>query len=126
MAHDVQPNSLEKQWMPFTDNRGFKNDPRLVVKANGVYMEDHRGGTVIDGSSGLFCSPAGHCHPKIIEAVHEQMKLNTYTAPFGLGHPASFLLADKVAMMLPEDFNHVFFVWIFSICLDRQKKSDGS
>lgn len=110
MAHDVQPNSLEKQWMPFTDNRGFKNDPRLVVKANGVYMEDHRGGTVIDGSSGLFCSPAGHCHPKIIEAVHEQMKLNTYTAPFGLGHPASFLLADKVAMMLPEDFNHVFFV----------------
>ena len=50
----------------------------------------------MDGSSGLFCSPAGHCHPKIVEAVHEQMKLNTYTAPFGLGHEGSFALAREV------------------------------
>ena len=81
MAHDTAPNSLEKQWIPFTDNRGFKAEPRLVTEASGVYLTSHRDTKVIDGSSGLFCCPAGHCHPKIIEAVHEQMKINTYTSP---------------------------------------------
>ncbi len=122
MAYDLQINSLEKQWMPFTDNRGFKSDPRLVTEARGVYMTSHRGTNVIDGSSGLFCSPAGHCHPKIIEAVHAQLKLNTYTAPFGLAHPASFALADAVAQLTPTEMNHVFFVNSGSEAIDTALK----
>ncbi len=122
MAYDLPINSLEKQWIPFTDNRGFKSDPRLVTKAEGVYMTSHRGTKVIDGSSGLFCSPAGHCHPKIIEAVHEQLKVNTYTAPFGLGHPASFELADQVAKLTPEQMNHIFFVNSGSEAIDTALK----
>ena len=31
------PNSLEEHWMPFTSNRDYKNSPRLMVKAEGVY-----------------------------------------------------------------------------------------
>lgn len=122
MSYDPQSNSLEEHWVPFTDNRGFKQNPRLVVKSEGVYLTDHKGGQVIDGSSGLFCSPAGHCHPKIIEAVHEQMKLNTYVAPFQMGHPASFALAERVARLLPEDFNHVFFVNSGSESIDTALK----
>ena len=122
MVYDAQVNSLEKQWMPFTDNRGFKADPRLITEAKGVYMTSHRGTQVVDGSSGLFCSPAGHCHPKIIEAVHEQLKINTYTAPFGLGHPASFALADQVAQLTPEGMNHVFFVNSGSESIDTALK----
>lgn len=122
MAYDLPINSLENQWIPFTDNRSFKSDPRLITEAKGVYMTSHRGTTVIDGSSGLFCSPAGHCHPKIIEAVHEQMKVNTYTAPFGLGHPASFALADQVAKLTPKDMNHIFFVNSGSEAIDTALK----
>ena len=122
MAYDAQVNSLEKQWMPFTDNRGFKADPRLITEAKGVYMTSHRGTQIIDGSSGLFCSPAGHCHPKIVEAVHEQLKINTYTAPFSLGHPASFALADQVAQLTPEEMNHVFFVNSGSEAIDTALK----
>ena len=122
MAYDAQVNSLERQWMPFTDNRGFKADPRLITEAKGVYMTSHRGTKVVDGSSGLFCCPAGHCHPKIIEAVHEQLKINTYTAPFGLGHPASFALADQVAQLTPEGMNHVFFVNSGSEAIDTALK----
>jgi beta-alanine--pyruvate transaminase len=122
MAYKISPNSLENHWMPFTDNRGFKDDPRLIASASGVYMKSHRGTSIIDGSSGLFCSPAGHCHPKIIEAVHEQMKINTYTAPFGLGHQASFDLADKVAELTPTEMNHVFFVNSGSEAIDTALK----
>ena len=85
-------------------------------------MTSHKGTKIIDGSSGLFCSPAGHCHPKIIEAVHNQLKKNTYTSPFGMGHPASFALADKVSELTPEDMNHVFFVNSGSEAIDTALK----
>ena len=55
-------NTLENHWMPFTANRDFKNDPRLVVKGEGVFYWDHKGGKMLDGSSCLFCAAAGHCH----------------------------------------------------------------
>jgi len=122
MAFDVQSNSLAEFWIPFTDNKGFKENPRLITKASGVYMTDHMGGQVIDGSSGLFCSPAGHSHPKIIEAVHQAMQDYTYVAPFGSGHPLSFALAEKVARLLPEEFNRVFFVNSGSEAIDTALK----
>ncbi len=119
---DVKTNSLEEFWMPFTDNRGFKQAPRLITGAAGVYMTDHKGGTVIDGSSGLFCSPAGHCHPRIIEAVHAAMQEMTYVSPFGTGHPMSFALAQEVARLTPETINHVFFVNSGSEAIDTALK----
>jgi len=122
MAYDAVPNSLEAHWMPFSDNRGFKEDPRLVVRAEGVHLYDHRGGTLIDGSSGLFCSPAGHCHPKIAEAVARQMTQYTYVMPFQTGHPGSFALAEKVGRMLPAPLNHVFFTNSGSESVDTAMK----
>lgn len=122
MAYDLQSNSLNEFWVPFTNNKAFKADPRLITKAKGVYMTDQNGGTVIDGSSGLFCSPAGHSHPKIVEAVHEAMQNFTYVAPFGSGHSLSFALAETIARQLPEDFNHVFFVNSGSEAIDTALK----
>ena len=119
---DARPNSLEEHWMPFTDNRGFKKDPRLVVKAEGIHLWDQRGGRILDGSSGLFCSPAGHCHPKIAEAVARQMTEYTYVAPFQLGHPGSFALAEQVARLTPEGMDHVMFVNSGSEAVDTALK----
>ena len=115
-------NSLEEFWMPFTPNRSFKEKPRMVKRAEGVYLYNQFDERVIDGSSGLFCSPAGHCHPKIIESVHEQMKLNTYTAPFGLAHDGGFVLASEVAQLTPDEINHVFFVNSGSEAVDTALK----
>ncbi len=103
-------NSLENHWMPFTANRAFKADPRIITAASGVRLTDHKGGTVLDGSSGLFCTPLGHGRAEIAEAVKEQLMQADYVAPFGLGHPGSFELAAKLSRILPEEFNHVFFV----------------
>ncbi len=102
-------NSLEEYWMPFTPNREFKEEPRLVAESKGIYLTDHKGGTVLDGSSGLFCVPAGHGRREIADAVHEQLIKNDYTAPFQMGHPGSFQLAKMVSAITPEPINHVFF-----------------
>ena len=50
------PNSLNEHWMPFTSNKDFKENPRLIVEAKGVYLKNHQGKTQIDASSGLFCN----------------------------------------------------------------------
>ena len=115
-------NSLEEHWMPFTGNRDFKANPRIVVKAEGTFFIDHKGGTVLDASSGLFCVPLGHGRPEIAKAVHDQLLTNDYTPPFQLGHPGSFELASKVARITPDPINHVFFVNSGSESIDTALK----
>ena len=59
------PNSLNEHWMPFTSNKDFKENPKLIVEAKGVYLKNHHGKTQIDASSGLFCNPLGHGRKKL-------------------------------------------------------------
>ena len=67
------PNSLNEHWMPFTDNKTFKKNPRLITDAKGVYLTNHEGKKMIDASSGLFCNPLGHGRKEITEAVSKQL-----------------------------------------------------
>ena len=99
------PNSLEEHWMPFTANRDYKESPRLMVNAKGVYYTDHRGNQLIDASSGLFCNPAGHSRPEITEAVSKQLEKLDYVQPFQQGFGGSFELARKISQHTPEDLN---------------------
>ncbi|MCB1472043.1 MAG: aspartate aminotransferase family protein [Rhodobiaceae bacterium] len=115
-------NSLEQHWMPFTGNRDFKAKPRIVVKSEGMYLWDQNGNRIVDGSSGLFNVAAGHGRTEIAEAVHAQMLQNDYSAPFQLGHPGSFALAAKLANILPEPMNHVFFTNSGSESIDTAMK----
>ena len=103
------PNSLEEHWMPFTSNHDFKENPRLMVKAEGVYYTDHYGKQLIDASSGLFCSPAGHGRSEIREAVYKQLEQLDYVQPFQQGYNGSFELARRISKHTPEDLNRIFF-----------------
>lgn len=106
--HAALPN-LEPYWMPFTHNRYFKQHPRIVTGAEGVYLYTADGRRVIDGLAGLWCCHAGHCHPRIVAAIREQAGALDYAAAFQLGHPKVFELAERVAGMAPGALDHVFF-----------------
>ena len=45
--------SMDEYWMPFTPNRDFKHEPKMVVRAEGMYLWNERGDKLIDASSGL-------------------------------------------------------------------------
>jgi len=115
-------NTLENQWMPFTANREFKADPRLLVRAEGIHYWNHHGEKLIDASSGLFCVAAGHGRREISEAVGKQLLELDYAPPFQLGHPASFEVARRVAALTPGDLNHIFFVNSGSEAVDTALK----
>ncbi len=101
---------LDAFWMPFTANRQFKQTPRMLVKASGMHYTTDDGREILDGTAGLWCVNAGHCRPKIVEAVRRQVGELDYAPPFQMGHPKAFELANKVAEILPPSHRHIFFV----------------
>lgn len=100
---------MEAFWMPFTANRAFKQSPRMIDSAAGFYYTSTDGRKILDTLSGLWTSGAGHCHPKIVEAVQKQVAKLDYAVSFQVGHPGAFELASKVTSLAPDGFDHCFF-----------------
>ncbi len=100
---------LEAHWMPFTGNRQFKADPRIIVSGKGAYFTDADGRRIFDGLSGLWCTGLGHCRNEISEAVARQVATLDYSPAFQFAHPLSFELANKVKDLMPTGLDYVFF-----------------
>ncbi|MGN8079666.1 aspartate aminotransferase family protein [Variovorax sp. 22077] len=113
---------LEAHWMPYTGNRNFKADPRLIVEAKGAYFTDADGRKIFDGLSGLWCSGLGHGRPEITEAVSRQIAKLDYSPAFQFGHPLSFELANKIKEMTPAGLDYVFFTGSGSEAADTSLK----
>jgi beta-alanine--pyruvate transaminase len=113
---------LEAHWMPFTGNRNFKADPRMIVEAKGAYFTDGDGRKVFDGLSGLWCTGLGHGRPEIVEAVTRQIAKLDYAPAFQFGHPAAFELANKLKDLTPAGLDYVFFTGSGSEAADTSLK----
>lgn len=104
-----QPLDLNPFWMPFTANRQFKAEPRLLESAEGMHYRSTDGRKILDGSAGLWCVNAGHSRPEITEAVSKQIAKLDYAPSFQMGHPLPFRLAEKLIELTPAGLDHVFF-----------------
>jgi beta-alanine--pyruvate transaminase len=103
------PNDLEAWWLPFTANRSFKQRPRMISRAKGMYYYTPEGREVIDGAAGLWCCNAGHNRDEITSAIQAQAQELDYSPAFQFGHAGGFALASRLAQLAPGDLNHVFF-----------------
>lgn len=113
---------LAAHWMPFTGNRQFKSDPRMIVEAKGSYFTDSEGRKIFDGLSGLWCCGLGHARPEITEAVSRQVARLDYSPAFQYGHPASFELANRIRELMPDGLDYVFFTGSGSEAADTSLK----
>jgi len=104
----TQPD-LSNLWMPFTANRQFKSNPRLLASAKGMYYTTTHGQQVLDSTAGLWCVNAGHGREEIIEALSEQTKRLDYAPSFQIGHEDSFRAATAVAELMPNGIDRIFF-----------------
>ena len=103
------PNNLEQFWMPFTANREFKANPRLIVRAEGMHYTTQDGREIMDGTAGLWCCNAGHARAPIVEAIRRQAQELDYAPNFQWGHPKAFELASRLATMMPGRLDYAFF-----------------
>ena len=116
------PNDLDAYWMPFTANRQFKSNPRLLVAAKDMHYTSHDGRQVLDGTAGLWCCNAGHGRGPIVEAIQKQAAEMDYAPPFQMAHPGAFELANRLSEISPPDLNHVFFTNSGSESVDSAMK----
>lgn len=100
---------LEAFWMPFTPNRRFKTDPRLVERAKGMFYFTGDGRAALDGTAGLWCVNAGHARARIVEAIQRQAAVLDYAPSFNLGRPLSFEFATRIAELTPKGLDRNFF-----------------
>jgi len=105
-----QPLDLDSYWMPFTGNREFKRNPRLITGAEGWHYLTADGRKVLDGLSGLWCCGAGHNRREIADAIAEQARTLDYAPAFQFGHESAFRLAARLKAMTPAGLDHAFFV----------------
>lgn len=118
----ISVEARQNYWMPFSPNKEFKSEPRMFVRAEGMYLYKPNGDKVIDASSGLFCVAAGHCRPEIAQAVYEQLTTLDYTMPFTRAHPKAFELAQEITAYTPAGLNRVFFTCSGSESVDSAMK----
>lgn len=113
---------LEAHWMPFTGNRQFKSQPRMMASARGAYYTDTSGREIFDGLSGLWTCGLGHGREEISAAVSAQIANLDYSPGFQYGHELSFQLANKVVELTPSKLDHVFFTDSGSETIDTALK----
>lgn len=109
MSHVSDAQNLSHFWMPFTANRQFKEAPRLLKRASGMYYTSVDDRQVLDGTAGLWCVNAGHGRQEIVAAVAEQLATMDFAPTFQMGHPLAFEAAEKVAAVMPAGLDRIFF-----------------
>ena len=101
--------NMDAYWMPFTANRQFKANPRMLVSAKDMHFTSDDNRSILDGTAGLWCVNAGHARETIAEAVKHQVLRLDYSPAFQMGHPGAFELAERLVKMIPGNFDRVFF-----------------
>ncbi|MBC3936161.1 aspartate aminotransferase family protein [Undibacterium sp. CY7W] len=108
--------------MPFTANRDYKEAPRVVASASGMYYRDQQGREILDGTAGLWCVPLGHSHPTIVRAVQQAVATLDYAPAFQMGHPDAFELAEQLIAFSGHQFGQVFYTNSGSEAVDTAMK----
>src|SRR5215831_4765032 len=105
-----RPNDLDAFWLPFTPNKSFKAQPRMLARAEGMYFYDESDRALLDTCSGLWCVNAGHGRMQITDAIRAAAGTLDYAPTFQFGHPDAFEIAARLAELAPPGLEHVFFV----------------
>ncbi len=101
--------SMDHFWMPFTANRAFKASPRIIERAEGMWLYNDQGQQILDGIAGLWCVNAGHGRRSIADAISAQIQKLDYSSPFNMGHDIGFEFAERLTHYTPDGMDRVFF-----------------
>jgi adenosylmethionine-8-amino-7-oxononanoate aminotransferase len=106
---ELQRAARDHLWLHFTRMGG--QQPPIIVRGEGCYLEDIEGKRYLDALAGLFAVQIGYSHGEEIgQAALEQMRELPFYTNWSYAHPRAIELAQEVARLTPGDLNRVFFV----------------
>jgi adenosylmethionine-8-amino-7-oxononanoate aminotransferase len=113
-------NEIEKQrlyaddrkyvWHPFTQMKDYeKQDHVLIEKAEGLFLIDADGRRYYDTISSWWVNVHGHSHPRIQQALQQQMQKIDHVMFSGFSHPPAIELSRRLVELTPAGLEKVFY-----------------
>ena len=106
-SHELRTWDREIVWHAFTQMREY--EPFIIDRAQGCTLFDLEGREYIDGISSVWCNVHGHRHPRLDEALCNQLNKVAHVTSLGMSNPTSICLAKRLVDLAPDGLNHVFF-----------------
>lgn len=92
--------AVDNRFVSPSYTRGY---PLVVDRALGVWVEDTDGNTFLDFTAGIAVCAAGHCHPKVVEAIKRQADRLLHMSGTDFYYTPQIELAQKLAAIVPGD-----------------------
>jgi Adenosylmethionine-8-amino-7-oxononanoate aminotransferase len=97
-------------WHPFTQMKVYREEDNVIVeRGEGNYIIDIYGNKYFDGVSSLWCNVHGHNHPKLNQAICEQVNKISHFTTLGASNIPAIKLAKKLVDITPEGLSKVFY-----------------
>src|SRR5690349_19325208 len=110
-------------WHPYTPMDAWAaEDPIVVVRARGAWLEDADGTRYLDGNASWYVAALGHGHPRVLRAMREQAETLAHCALAGIAHEPAARLAEELVAVAPPGLDRVFFVDDGSTAIDAAVK----
>jgi alanine-glyoxylate transaminase/(R)-3-amino-2-methylpropionate-pyruvate transaminase len=84
-------------------------EPLMIVEGKMQYLFDETGRRYLDLFGGIVTVSCGHCHPKVLRRIQEQIATLQHATTIYL-HPNLSLLAQKLASKMPPELDVTYFV----------------
>lgn len=108
---------LPHVWQPYTQHSTAPL-PAPVVASEGTRLQLADGRWVIDGVASWWTAVHGHRHPHLTAAVARQLETLPHVMFGSVAHEPASTLARRLAGLLPDDLNHVFFAESGSVSVE--------
>lgn len=104
-------NDIAAHLHPFTNLATHPQvDPLVIVRGDGIFVEDDRGRRYLEAMSGLWCAALGFSNVRLAEAGAKALRGLPYYHTFnGRSNPAAIALAEKLLALAPVPMSKVFF-----------------
>jgi len=97
-------------WHPFTQMKDWMaEEPVIIESGQGAILRDTSGREYIDANSSIWTNLHGHQHPKITQAIKDQLDRIAHSSFLGLSNVPAIQLAEKLVKIAPPGLTRVFY-----------------
>ncbi len=94
-------------FIDFRQTADFLRRPLVFTRADGLYVWDIEGREYFDAIGGIFVAVLGHRHPRVVDAVRQQLDKITFAPPLHGTTDVTLDFVEKLASVTPGDLNFV-------------------
>ena len=105
--NERQQKLLKRTFLDYQQTSGFIQNPLIIHRAKGIYYWDVTGKRYFDGFGGIFVATLGHGHPRVMDAMQNQMEILSFAPPMHGTADVTLDFVEKLGNITPGNLNYV-------------------